>query len=142
MPAAKGVSSAPGPGQVDHRLLLVERALLGGKVEAGEDDDAVEPVRAPLSPPGPRSGTPGAPVRPGPRLDRVEHVRDPNGLAAADDVDVDALELGTAPMSSGGERRELPGHQAALRKPSRAETSAAAAAQSSPTSGSRDSCSR
>ena len=116
----------------------MQRALLGGKVETGEDDDAVETICTPQ---------PGAalhrerrtPVRPHARLDRVEHVGESHGLAAADDLDLDALELGDRPHQLRRERRQLPGHHAALRKPSRAETSAAAAAQSSPSSGSRDS---
>jgi hypothetical protein len=129
-----------GPSQVDQGLLLVQRALLGGKVEAGEDDDVVEAVR----PPFPRTALEregSAPVGPRPRLDRVEDVRETNGLAAADDVDADSLELGDRTHQLGRERSELPGHQAALLKPSLAETSAAAATHSPPASGSRDSVS-
>jgi len=62
--------------------------------------------------------------------------------ARSTDELVDALELGDRPHELGWKRRQLPGHQAALRKPSRADTSAAASAQSAPTSGSRVSCRR
>ena len=70
MPAAYGVSGARA-GQVDHRLLLVERALLGRKVEAGEDDDVVEAIRPPLSRPAGNAARPSAGLAARPRRARA-----------------------------------------------------------------------
>ncbi len=88
VPLAYGRQLGAGAGEVDDRLLLVQRALLGGEVEAGEDDDAVEAVRPALAC-ATVTRERRAPVRPHARLDRVEHVREPYRLAAAHDLDVD-----------------------------------------------------
>ena len=80
-----------GPGEVDDRLLLVERPFLAREVEARDDDRVVNPVRDPLARLAlGRKG--GASVGPDARLDRVEHVRDPHRLARPHDVDVHARE--------------------------------------------------
>ena len=67
----------------------------------------------------------GASVGPDPRLDGVEHVRDATGSPGSTTLDLDAGERGLGrgerldPLrvgaSTGRERRDLPGHQAALR---------------------------
>ena len=92
----------------------MERTLLGGEVEAREDDDAVQPVRPALAGRAVR-GKRRSPVGAHARLDRVEHVGDAHWVAAADDLDLDAVRRRNVAHQLGGERRELPAHQAALR---------------------------
>ena len=140
-PRREGRQLGAGAGQVDHRFLLVERALLGGKVETGEHDDAVQPVRAPHAR-SPLGGEGRTAVGPHARLDCVEHVGDPHRLAPSNDVDTNAFELGHLAHELRPKRRKLPGHQAARPCPSRAETSTAVAAHSSPTAGRRGSVRR
>ena len=97
-----------GAGHVHDRLLLVQRPFLGREVEAGEDGHAADAVRAALTGLF-LQGEGRAPVRADARLDRVEDVRDPDGVSGPDDLDLNPLELQRGVEQFRTEGGELPG---------------------------------
>ena len=102
------------PRHIDDRLLLVQGPLLGRKIETGDDGHAVEAVGPAFARPFlKREGR--APVRPDPGLDRVEDVREPDGVSGLHDAHLDAIELRKVARQLWRKRRELPSRHAALR---------------------------
>jgi hypothetical protein len=81
------------PSEIDDRLLLVQRALLTREVDTGQDGHSIEPIRPPRTRLAFRRER-WASVGPDSRLDCVEDVRDADGLAGSDDLDLYARQPG------------------------------------------------